>query len=239
MVTVSVFKLAHIPKRLDILYNLTGVDLGKCKFEATRSRENDKEIEIVVTYEEDLETGMKRVFSDRAEKLANYLRENGEEKISRDILCYLNTVSGILEIYRGKDHITAKIKKFFEGLLKVRLEQVDLTSQQLLTIVNKNSEEVKKAMFKYIHGMWYQILRGKRLEKNQKYLEYISSNPNSLRLVSVIPKIDWVNGSKYTVTFDGERGTIKMYDGSYRGKPREEIKQFIDMMMNVRNTFPS
>lgn len=233
MVTVSVFKMSSVPEKLDIVYRLDGEKVGDCKFQTRRSRFDDNEIKINVFYEEDIEVGMKRAFSNKAWEMVHYLKERGQEKIQKKIVCFLDMEKGTLEVYRGKDHVTSKIEKGLERLLRISLEPVNLDHQSLLTIVNQRSEEMKKALFKYIHGMWYQVLRGNKLESNQKYLEYISAKPEALRQVSVIPKIDWTNGSKYMVTFDGEKGTIQMYDGSYRGKPRAEVKQLVNLALRV------
>jgi len=176
---------------------------------------------------------MRRLFSGEAEEISAYLKEKGKEKIQRTVVCFINRTAKTLEIYRGPDFVTGRIKEAIQKLMRVRLDQINLNSKQLLMLVNQSSEEVKQAMFKYINGLWYQILRGNRLESNQNYLEYLSVKPDSLRMVSVIPKINWSNGSKYMVTFDGERGTIKMYDGSYRWKPRKEVKQFVDLVLGV------
>ena len=232
MVTVSLFKMSSVPKKLDIIYMIDGEKVGDCNFRVRRSEE-DNEIQIEVFYEEDLEKGMKRFFSTEAREIAQYLKQKGKETIQRQITCFINREIGTFEIYRGPDHVTAKIREAMQRLMKVRLEQVNLDSQQLLMIVNQRSEEVKQAMFKYIHGMWYQILRGNKLEKNQKYLEYLSAKPESLRMISVIPKINWCNGSKYTVSFNGDTGTIKMWDGQYREKPRNEIRQLVKLVMNT------
>lgn len=238
MVTVSLFKMESVPQKLDIMYQVDGEEVGDCKFRV-RSTEDDQEVKIEVFYEEDLEKGMRFFFSDEAGKIADILKQEGKEKIQRKITCFVNRKTRILEIYRGKDHVTAKIKEGLQRLLGVELEQVNLNSQQLLMIANRNSEEIKQAMFKYIHGLWYQILRGNKLETNEKYLSYLSAKPESLRMVSVIPKINWVNGSKYTVTFNGDKGTIKMWDGAYRGKPRKEVKQLVGLVMNASKLFPS
>ena len=233
MVTVSLFKMSEVPEKLDIIYRVDGEIVGDCKFQVKQSEYDDEELEFEVFYEEDLETGMRRIFSNEAEEIAEYLKEKGKEKIQRKVTCFVNRTTKTVEIYRGSDFVTARIKEAIQKLMKVNLEQINLNSQQLLMIANQNSEEVKQAMFKYINGLWYQILRGNRLESNQKYLEYLSVKPNSLRMVSVIPKINWANGSKYMVTFNGDRGTIKMGDGTYRWKPRKEIKQFVDLMLGV------
>jgi len=233
MVTVSLFRMNVVPEKLDIIYRVDGEKVGDCSFQARQSRYDDEEIQVEAFYEEDLEKGMKMFFSDEAGEIAEYLKERGKEKIQRKVTCFVNRRSKVLEIYRGKDHVTAKIKEGLQRLLGVNLEQVGLDSRQLLVIANQNSEEIKQAMFKYIHGMWYQILRGNRLESNQKYLEYLSFKPESLRMVSVIPKINWANGSKYTVTFNGDKGTIKMWDGAYRGRPRQEVRQLVNLVVGV------
>jgi hypothetical protein len=233
MVTVSLFKMETVPEKLDIVYRVDGEKMGDCSFQAMQSRYDDEEIQVEVFYEEDLETGMRRFFSNEAAEIAEYLRQKGKETIQRRVTCFVNRRTKTLEIYRGPDYITARIKEALQRLLRTNLEQVSLNSQQLLMIVNQKSEEVKQAMFKYINGLWYQILRGNKLESNEKYLEYLSAKPESLRMVSVIPKINWTNGSKYTVTFNGDMGTIKMWDGVYRGKPRQEVRQFVNLVVGV------
>ncbi|MEM5793596.1 MAG: hypothetical protein QXY45_04570 [Candidatus Aenigmatarchaeota archaeon] len=228
---MSVFKMSNIPEKLEIIYRIDGEEMGNCRFFAKQSRHDEEEIEIEVLHEEDLEKGVKFLFSNDALDVIKYLKEKGKEKIQRRILCFINRKLGTFEIYRGKDHVTAKIKESIERLLNVELEHLNLKPDSLMRIAN-TSEEIKQAIFKYIHGMWYQILRGNKLENNQKYLEYLSTKPESLRVISVIPKINWSNGSKYTVTFNGETGVIKMWDGFYNIRPRQEVRQLVGLMVN-------
>jgi len=225
--------MSEVPEKLDIIYRVDGERVGDCKFQVKQSNFDDEELEVEVFYEEDLETGMRRIFSNEAEEIAEYLKEKGKEKIQRKVTCFVNRTAETVEIYRGPDFVTARIKEAIGRLMKITLKQVNLDSSKLLIIANQKSEEVKQAMFKYINGLWYQILRGNRLESNRKYLEYLSVKPESLRMISVIPKINWSNGSKYMVTFNGDRGTVKMGDGVYRWKPRKEVKQFVDLMLGV------
>jgi len=239
MVTVSLFEMSSVPKKLDIIYNLEGEKVGEFEFHVMRSRYDSKELKIEVTYEKDLKKELKKVFSGSSQKIKKFLEERDGEKLTKKIECFLNRETKILEIHRGKDHVTARIKTALKRLLDTEVKQIHLNQEQLLTIVNNNSEELKKAMFKYLHGMWYQVLRGNNLEENGTYMEYISEKPDSLRMVSVIPKINWENGSKYMVTLHGDLGTIKMYDGAYRGKPRGEIKQLVRLVLNVRQPHAS
>ena len=239
MVTVSLFQMNVVPEKLDIIYKVDGEKVGDCNFKAKGYEHSNEEVQIDVFYEEDLERGMKMFFLDEAGEIADYLKQKGKEKIQRHVVCFVNRKTKTLEIYRGKDHVTAKIKECLGRLLGTTLEQVNLNSQQLLSIANRNSEEIKQAMFKYIHGLWYQILRGNNLENNNKYLEYLLVKPDSLRMVSVIPKINWTNGSKYMVTFNGDKGTIGMTNGSLRWKPRQEVRQLVGLAMNSSNLLPS
>jgi len=100
-------------------------------------------------------------------------------------------------------------------------------------ITKKYSSELKQAMFKYIHGLWYTIIRGRHLENNRKYKDYIVSKPDSLRCISIVPKIKYLNGNGYSVTINGDKGTIKMWDGMFKWKPRLEVKQIVSMIINV------
>jgi len=153
MVSVSVFKMSETPEKLEIIYRIDGEEVGPCKFSARQSRYGEEEVEIEVLFEEDLERGMKFFFSDEAGDVIKYLKEKGKEKIQRRIVCFINRIYGTLEIYRGKDYVTAKIKETLERLLNVRLDQVNLSYESLLKIT-ESSEEVKQAIFKYINGMW-------------------------------------------------------------------------------------
>jgi hypothetical protein len=81
-------------------------------------------------------------------------------------------------------------------------------------------------------------MRGRHLENNLKYKDYIVSKPDSLRCISIVPKIKYLNGSKYMVTINGDKGTIRMSNGYFKWKPRLEVKQIVSMVVNVA-TLPS
>jgi hypothetical protein len=100
-------------------------------------------------------------------------------------------------------------------------------------IVVKYSSELKQAVFKYIHGLWYHIIRGRHLEQNGKYKDFIVAKPDSLRCVSIVPKIRFLNGNGYTVTINGDKGTIRMYDGFFKWRPRLEVRQIVSIIANV------
>jgi len=233
MVTVTLFKIEPMLEKNEIVKRLNGKKKNGCWFKAKESKYNENEIEVDVWYEEDVETGLKRAFSDEAYEMVEYFRNNGKEKIIRKVYCFVNTELEILEIYRGIDTVTFKIKEIVENLLDVNLSTVSLDAGHLMHIVKAYSTELKQAMFKYIHGLWYHIIRGRHLEQNGKYKDFIVKKPDSLRCVSIIPKIKYLNGSQYSVTINGDKGTIKMWDGMFKWKPRIEVRQIVSIIANV------
>jgi hypothetical protein len=238
MTTVTLFKIEPLPFKKDIIKKLNGKKKNGCWLKAKKSKYNKNEIEIDVWYEEDIEIGLKRAFSDEAYEMVNYLKSNGKEKIVKKVYCFIDLDMGVLEIYRGLDFITNRIREILEKLLEVSLSAISLDSGHLLHITRKYSSELKQAMFKYIHGLWYQIIRGRHLENNRKYKDYIVTKPDSLRCISIVPKIKYLNGSKYMVTINGDKGTIKMNNGFYKWKPRIEVKQIVSMVVNVASLSP-
>ncbi len=230
MTTVTLFKVEPLLAKKDVHNRLNQQKANGCWFRVRKSKGNKNEMEIDIWYEEDLETGMKKIFQADAYEMAEYIRERGKDRIIRKVYCFINVKSGTLEIYRGIDGVTYRIKGLIEKLLKVNLTAVSLDSGQLLTIVKENSSELKQAMFKYIHGLWYHIIRGNHLENNNKYRNYLSSKPDSLRVISIKPKIKYINGSEYMITINGDKGTIKMSRGAFNWRPRLEVKQIVSMV---------
>ena len=233
MTTITLFKIEPLLKKEEIIKRLNEKKKNGCWLTAKESKYNENEIEIDVWYEEDVETGLKRAFSEEAYEMIEYLRTKGKEKIVRKVYCFIDLNLGTLEIYRGIDFITYKIKEIVENLLEVTLTTVSLDAGHLLHITTKYSSELKQAMFKYIHGLWYHILRGRHLENNNKFKDYLVTKPDSLRCVSVVPKIRYLNGSDYMVTINGDRGTIRMSDGLLKWKPRLEVRQIVQIVANV------
>jgi len=233
MTTITLFKIEPLPAKKKIIHALHGKKNNGCWLKAKESKYNKNEIEVDVWYEEDVEKGLKRAFSDEAYEMVEYLKTNGKEKVIRKVFCFIDIELGTLEIYRGIDTITYKIKKIIESLLEVTLSTVSLDAGHLMHIVKKYSSELKQAMFKYIHGLWYHIIRGRHLENNGKYKDFIVAKPDSLRCVSIIPKIKYLNGNGYSVTINGDKGTIKMWDGMFKWKPRLEVKQIVSIVANV------
>jgi len=237
MTTISLFKFEENLNKEEVLKQLDGRKENEYYFRAKSSRNNEEEIEIDVWYEESIELGMHKVFSEDAYEIVQYLIEKGKEKIIRKIYCFLNLKKKTLEIYRGPDAITEGIKLKLEKVLTAKFSPISLTSSQLINIVNSYSSELKQAMFKYVYGFWYSIIRGTHLENNEKYIQYLQTKPDSLRMISVMPKIRYMSSREYMVTINGDKGTIKMADGCYKWKPRFEVKQIVDIVSSVASAF--
>jgi hypothetical protein len=233
MTTITLFKIEPLLGKEEIIKKLNEKKKNGCWLKAKESKYNENEIEIDVWYEEDVEIGLKRAFSEEAYEMVEYLRTKGKEKIVRKVYCFIDLDLETLEIYRGIDFVTYKIKEIVESLLEVTLTTFSLDAGHLLHITAKYSSELKQAMFKYIHGLWYEILRGRHIENNNKFKDYLVTKPDSLRCVSVVPKIKYLNGSDYMVTINGDRGTIRMSDGFLKWKPRLEVKQIVQIVANV------
>jgi len=233
MTTITLFKIEPLLKKGEIIKRLNGKKKNGCWIKAKKSKHNEDEIEIDVWYEEDVETGLKRAFSDQAYEMLEYLKTKGKEKIVRKVYCFIDLNLGTLEIYRGIDFITYRIKEIIESLLDAILSTVSLDAGHLMHITTKYSTELKQAMFKYIHGLWYHIIRGRHLENNGKFKDFIVTKPDSLRCVSIVPKIKYLNGSNYMVTINGDKGTIRMSNGYFKWKPRLEVKQIVSIVANV------
>jgi len=225
--------MENLPNKTEIINLLHGKKKNGCWLKAKESKYNENEIEIDIWYEEDVEAGLKRAFSEEAYEMVEYFKNNGKEKIIRKVYCFINTDLSILEIYRGIDVITYKIKEIIETLLDTSLTFVSLDAGHLMHIVKAYSSELKQAMFKYIHGLWYNIIRGRHLEMNGKYKDFIVTKPESLRCISIVPKIKYLNGCEYSVTINGDRGTIKMWDGMFKWKPRIEVRQIVSIVASV------
>lgn len=233
MTTISLYKFDEIIEKNEIIKQLDGRKENGFWFRAKESKYREDEIEIDVWYEESIEVGAQRAFSDDAFEVIQYLKEKGKEKVIRKIYCFLDLKKKTLEIYRGPDVITDDIRQKLEKILITKFSPLSLTATQLTNIVKDYSYEVKQAMFKYVHGLWYSIIRGRHLENNEKYVQYMQVKPDSLRMVSIMPKIRYMNGKEYMVTINGDRGTVKMSDGFYKWRPRYEVKQIVDIVTAV------
>lgn len=230
MSVVTLFKCGNLPKSWMIQKSLNGKKFDNSWLTAFVSKYNRNEVVVNYWYQEDLEDSIKRVLEDENEtsEVVSFLKQNGKTQVVKRIHCFINLTTKTLEIYTGSENKANEIISIFENILKVKFERIILDSNNLQKIYSEHSTELKQVMFKNIDGLLYEILRGKNLENNEKFKDYIQKFPNCLRVISFRPKIKFLNGNtKYQVTLNGDKGTIKFSspNGEFNWRPRIEIRQ--------------
>ena len=112
-----------------------------------------------------------------------------------------------------------------------------MDSNQLIRIFTEHGVELKQAFFKNVDGLFYHILRGRNLEKNEKFLKYLERFKEGLRIISFRPNIRFLNSHcRYQITINGDKGTIKLSsNGMFKWRPRFELRQLTFIMANVCN----
>jgi len=234
MPTISLFLVEPTPSVKEIVAKLDKKKINEAWLTARKSKFLTTEVVIEYFYYESLEENLRRVIDgEEFHDIVNILSKNGNYTILRKVMCYFNERIGLLEICRGHDEVTKRLKTIFEKLLGVKLIPVTLDSKELIRLVQNHSMELRQAMFKNVDGFWYTILRGTHLENNSKFNEYLIKNHNSLRVVSIRPKIRFLR-NKYTVTINGDKGTLKFLPGDvFKWRPRFEIRQMVFIIASM------
>lgn len=228
MGVVTVYKYDSLLEVLNIVKALNGKKIDGDLITAKPSRYNRSEVVVQYFYYEDVEDVLKRVLSEKdSDEVVSFLRQNGKTKVLRKAYCFINTLTRTLEVYRGPDNRTDKIVSTLEQLLNIKFIPITLDSQALQKIYTEHGVELKQALFKNIHGLFYEMLRGKFLENNSKFKEYLNKFPEALRVISFRPKIKFLNNNKYQVTINGDKGTIRFSSPNnlFKWRPRFEIRQ--------------
>lgn len=242
MSTITVFKYTELPDTWEVSKQINRKGVNGKWFLANPNKYNENEVFIQYFYYEDVEDGIKRVFSDEdSDEIVSYLKQNGKTRVLRKVYCYINNLTKTLEIYRGLDNKTEEIVSMLEKLLNTKFEQVSLKSEELQKIYSEHGVELKQVMFKNVHGLIYEILRGKYLENNEKYKQYLQTFPDCLRVISFRPNIKFLNGNnKYQVTINGDKGTVKLSsNGEFAWRPRMEIRQIVFLIAATAGLLPS
>ncbi len=242
MSTITLYKTPSLPTVREIARKLHG---KRCKdrwFTAMASKFNQNEVYANFWYYEDIEEGVKKMLSNGdAGGVVSILKQNGRTKIMRRIYCFINTLTKTLEIYRGPDSRTDKIMCDIENILDLKFERVSLNPEQLQNMYSQHGVELTQVMFKNIHGLIYDIFRGKYLENNSKYQQYLHKFSDSLCVVSFRPKIKFLNGNnKYQITINGDKGTVRLSsNGKVAWRPRFEVRQIMLMISATAGFLPS
>lgn len=229
MSIVSVFKFNSLSGPWQVAKSLHGQKMQDSWMTAFVSKYNRNEVCLNYWFYEDLEDSIKRVFDENESlEVVSYLKQNGKTRVLKRVYCFINMMTKTLEIYTGYEPKLEEIVTTLEAVLKTRFTRVTLTSESLQNIYSHHSNELKQVMFKNVEGLFYEILRGKYLENNEKFKQYMEKFPESLRVISFRPRIKFLNGNnKYQVTLNGDRGTMRFSspNGEFDFRPRIEIRQ--------------
>ncbi|MBS3054898.1 MAG: hypothetical protein J4452_00190 [Candidatus Aenigmarchaeota archaeon] len=235
MPVISVFRFEMIPETHKICRILNSNKFEGKWFTAKPSKYNESEVFIQFWFYEDVEESFKRIYSeDDFYEIVTYLKENGKNKVLKRIYIFMNTFLKTLEVYRGNDEKTTELVSILESLLDCKFEQLSLPPETLAKIFSEHSNELKQVMFRNVNGFFYDIIRGNYLEANDKFIEYMQTFPDKLRVISFRPKIKFLNNfNKYQVTVNGDKGTIRLSSNEvFQWRPRFEIRQLVFILIS-------
>jgi uncharacterized alkaline shock family protein YloU len=233
MPTITVFIAQNVKPKLQIIKEINENGKGEKEwFSATLNKSQPEEIIINYFFEESIEEHLSKVLEeDELEEVVSVLRQNGNSKIIKKVTCFFNVNSKLLEIYRGPDKITEKIAEKLTQITGIVFKRVKISAEGLQQIYQKYSLEVTQAMFKNVDGLFYQTMRGSNLETNRRFLEYMVKFKDCLRVISIRPAIKYLNGGRYQVTINGDKGSIKFSPlPDFKWRPRFEIRQVVDIV---------
>lgn len=230
MSIITLFTFEKLGSIEDIIKSINGKRQNDSWITAKQGKYSRNEVFISYWYYEDIEDSLNRVLEeDDAYEVVSFLKQNGKTKVLKRTYCFINLLTRTLEVYRGPDKKTEEIVALLEKLLNVKFTPLKIKSEDLQKIYSQHGLELKQAMFKNIHGLMYEILRGKYVENNEKFKQYLQAFPDSLRVIGFRPKIKFLgNNNKYQVTLNGDKGTIKLSsNGIFKWRPRFEIRQIV------------
>ena len=233
MPTITMFVAQNIKIKSQIIKEIN--EKGKWEkewFSATLNKTKQEEIIISYFFEESIEEYLSRVLDEKeTDEVISILRQNGNSKVIKKVTCFFNVENRILEVYRGPDKITDEIVEKLTKITGIIFKRVKISADGLQELYQKHSSELTQAMFKNVDGLFYQTLRGNNLETNKRFLEYISKFRNCLRVISIRPTIKFLNGGRYQITINGDKGSIKFSSlPDFKWRPRYEIRQIMEMV---------
>jgi hypothetical protein len=230
---ITLFIAENVKPKLRIIKDIN--ENGKEEKEwlsATLNKSQPEEIIISYFFEESIEEHLSRVLEeDEVEEVISVLKQNGNSKVIKKVTSFFNVNDKLLEVYRGPDKITERIVEKLTEITGIKFKRVKVSADSLQQIYQKHSLEVTQAMFKNVDGLFYQIMRGNNLETNRRFLEYMAKFKDNLRVISIRPAIKFLNGGKYQVTVNGDKGSIRFSPlPDFRWRPRFEIRQIVEIV---------
>jgi len=233
MPTITMFIAQNVKPKFQIMKEINEKGKGEKEwFSATLNKSRQEEIIINYFFEESLEEHLSKILDeDEIDEIVSILKQNGNSKIVKKVTCFFNVESRILEVYRGPDKLTEEIVEKLTQITGIVFKRIKISADGLQEIYQKHSLEVTQAMFKNVEGLFYQTLRGNNLETNRRFLECISRFKDCLRVVSVRPAIKFLNGGRYQITINGDKGSIKFSSlPDFKWRPRFEVRQIVEIV---------
>lgn len=233
MPAITLFIAENIKPKFQIIKEINENGRGEKEwFSAVLNKSQPEEIIVSYFFEESIEEHLSRVLEeDEIEEVISVLKQNGNSKVIKKITSFFNVNNKLLEIYRGPDKITERIVEKLTEITGIQFKRIKVSSNGLQQIYQRHSFEVTQAIFKNIDGLFYQIMRGSNLETNKRFLEYMTKFKDCLRVISIRPAIKFLNGGKYQVTVNGDKGSIRFSPlPDFGWRPRFEIRQVVDIV---------
>jgi predicted RNA-binding protein with EMAP domain len=230
---ITLFIAENIKPKFQIIKEINENGRGEKEwFSAVLNKSQPEEIIVSYFFEESIEEHLSRVLEeDEIEEVISVLKQNGNSKVIKKITSFFNVNNKLLEIYRGPDKITERIVEKLTEITGIQFKRIKVSSNGLQQIYQRHSLEVTQAIFKNIDGLFYQIMRGSNLETNKRFLEYMTKFKDCLRVISIRPAIKFLNGGKYQVTVNGDKGSIRFSPlPDFGWRPRFEIRQVVDIV---------
>ncbi len=157
------------------------------------------------------------------------IKVNGNGKILRSILFYIDFKRKIIEIHRGSDALTRKLKEILEEILQTKLKEFYIDHKTLHNIIKNYSLELRQAYFKFVNGFLYENYKGRFLERNEHFKEILKERLKNLRIITIVPKVFPIINKQ--VTINGDKGTLKFSNGAEIA--RNEVKSIIDLIFKA------
>jgi len=224
MPTIKIFTFDENVDKKELVKKI--MKSGERGLEAWESKFN--RFEVIVRYEffEDVLKDIRKIFEESSEEIEALIIKSGKTRVLKRIFCYINTHFKTLEIYYGKENIVERIVNILERITGLKFKPLSLSPYSLIKLYKRYGIELRQAIFKNSEGLYYQILKGRYLERNAKFLEYLRKYGGSLKVITFKPKIKYLNGGKYFVTFNSDKGTLKFSSQeNFKWRPRYEIRQ--------------
>jgi len=242
MPVITIFTFDKLPDIFEICKILNGKKVNDASINAKLSKYNKNEVFVQYWYFEDIEDALKGVFSqDDGYEIVSFLKDRNKNKVLKRTYCFINMATKTLEVYRGPDQRTQEIVSVFEKLLNIKFVPLKVKPEELKKLYSEYSIELKQVMFKNVHGLIYDILRGNNLENNYKFNQYLQNFPDCLKAISFRPKIRFLNNyNKYSVTVNGDKGTIRLSSNEvFQWRPRYEVRQIVFILASITGLLPS